>query len=274
MLGAPMKILPTQIRGGRVMSLTSRLLSGRSGRMVEDVFIVSCARTPLGSMGGKLKGLTATQLGSMAIKASVEKAGVKPDMVEEVIMGCVLQAGLGQAPARQAALGAGLSVATPCTAVNKVCASGLKAISLAAGELALGHRGLMVAGGMESLSNTPYTLKRGMTPYGGLNLTDTCNNDGLTDAYSGWHMGKCAEVMAGKLGIGRKEQDDYGINSYKRAEMAMKEGVFNKEIVPVVIKEGKKRVDYCGRRGSVQMQLRYIPHNQDLLGGYSRGWQL
>jgi len=222
------------------MNSASRMLS--RGRVVEDVFIVSCARTPLGSMGGKLQGLPATQLGSAAIKACVEKAGVKQELVEEVMMGCVLQAGLGQAPARQAALGAGLSDATPCTTVNKVCASGLKAISLATAELSLGHRGLMVAGGMESLSNTPFTLKRGVTPYGGLKMTDTCNHDGLTDAYSGWHMGKCAEEMAVKLGMGRKEQDDYGIESYKRAERAIKEGVFDKEIVPVVVRQGKKEV--------------------------------
>jgi len=222
--------------------LSLRMLSGGKGKMAEDVFIVSCARTPLGSMGGKLKELTATQLGSSAIKASVDKAGVNPDVVEEVIMGCVLQAGLGQAPARQAALGAGLNVATPCTTVNKVCASGLKAITLSSAELSLGHRSLMVAGGMESLSNTPYTLNRGVTPYGGLDLTDTCNHDGLTDAYSGWHMGKCAEEMATKLGIGRQEQDDYGIESYKRTEKAIDEGVFDKEIVPIKVKHAKEEV--------------------------------
>lgn len=212
------------------------------GRVVEDVFIVSCARTPLGSMGGTLQGLTATQLGSKAIKACVERAGVKTDMVEEVMMGCVLQAGQGQAPARQAALGAGLSEATPCTTVNKVCASGLKAISLATAELSLGHRGMMVAGGMESLSNTPFTLKRGATPYGGMKLTDTCNHDGLTDAYTGWHMGKCAEEMAVRLGIGREAQDDYGIESYRRTERAIKDGVFDQEIVPVVVKQGRREV--------------------------------
>jgi len=138
--------------------ITTRALS-TGARQVEDVFIVSAARTPLGSMEGCLKGVTAPQLGSRAIQASVERAGVDPDQVEEVYMGCVLQAGLGQAPARQAALGAGLSIATPATTVNKVCASGLKAMSLAASSLALGHRGLVVAGGMESLSNTPYALK-------------------------------------------------------------------------------------------------------------------
>jgi len=162
--------------------------------------------------------------------------------VEEIYMGCVLQAGLGQAPARQAALGAGLSIATPATTVNKVCASGLKAMSLAASSLALGHRGLVVAGGMESLSNTPYALKRGTTPYGGIRLTDTCNHDGLTDVGSGWHMGKCAENTASKLKIGRAEQDEVGMESYRRAQLAREQGVWEKEVVGVSVKRGKEEV--------------------------------
>lgn len=221
--------------------LARRYLSGLT-KQVEEVFIVSCARTPLGSMGGSLKSLTAPQLGSAAIKASLDKAGISPDKVEEVYMGCVLQGGVGQAPARQAALGAGLSVSTPATTVNKVCASGLKAMSLAASSLSLGHRDVIVAGGMESLSNTPYTLKRGVTPYGGIRLTDSCNYDGLTDAGSGWHMGKCAENTANKLGIGRAEQDDLGIESYRRAERARKRGVFNEEVVGVKVKHAKEDI--------------------------------
>jgi len=191
-------------------------------------------------MGGQLKSLRATELGTSAIKACLEKANVSPKAVEEVFMGCVLQSGLGQAPARQAALGADLDVSTPCTTINKVCASGMKAMSLASAELSLGHRNVMVAGGMESLSNTPYTLPRGTTPYGGIKLRDTCNYDGLTDAYTGWHMGKCAENTAVQMGITRKAQDDYGIESYKRTERAMKDGVFAKEIVPVTA--GRKMV--------------------------------
>jgi len=221
--------------------ITTRALS-TGARQVEDVFIVSAARTPLGSMEGCLKGVTAPQLGSRAIQASVERAGVDPDQVEEVYMGCVLQAGLGQAPARQAALGAGLSIATPATTVNKVCASGLKAMSLAASSLALGHRGLVVAGGMESLSNTPYALKRGATPYGGIRLTDTCNHDGLTDVGSGWHMGKCAENTASKLNIGRAEQDEIGMESYRRAQIAREQGVWDKEVVGVTVRRGKEEV--------------------------------
>lgn len=211
-------------------------------RQVEEVFLVSCARTPLGSMGGSLKSLTAPQLGSAVIQACVERAGISPDTVEEVYMGCVLQAGLGQAPARQAVLGAGLPVDTPATTVNKVCASGMKAISLAASTLALGHREVMVAGGMESLSNTPYTLKRGETPYGGLQLSDSCNHDGLTDVGSGWHMGRCAEHTASKLGIGRVEQDDLGIESYRRAERAARDGKFREELVGVTVRQGRKTV--------------------------------
>lgn len=190
-------------------------------------------------MEGSLKSLSAVELGSEVINSAVERAGITPDSVEEVLMGCVLQAGLGQAPARQAALGAGLPVATPCTTVNKVCASGLKAMSLAVSELSLGHRQVMVAGGMESLSNTPFTLKRGATPYGGTSLTDSCHHDGLTDAYSGWHMGRCAEETATKLGIGREEQDDYGLESYNRAGLAVRQGVFEQELVPV--KVGRKK---------------------------------
>lgn len=150
-------------------------------------------------------------------------------------MGCVLQGGLGQAPARQAALGAGLSDSTACTTVNKVCASGLKAITLAAAQLSLGQRSVMVAGGMESLSNTPFTLARGVTPYGGIKLTDSCNSDGLTDAYTGWHMGRCAEETAVKMGISREAQDDYGIESYQRTEAAIRSGVFDQEIVGVEV---------------------------------------
>jgi len=221
--------------------LGRRALSGVA-RQVEDVFIVGCARTPLGSMQGCLKELTAPQLGSVAIKASLDKASISPENVEEVYMGCVLQAGVGQAPARQAALGAGLSISTPCTTVNKVCASGLKAMSLAASSLALGNRDVIVAGGMESLSNTPFALKRGMTAYGGMELTDTCNYDGLTDAGSGWHMGKCAENTATKLGIGRKEQDDLGIESYRRAERARDGGVYSDEVVGVTVKHNKKEI--------------------------------
>jgi len=221
--------------------ITTRALS-TGARQVEDVFIVSAARTPLGSMEGCLKGLTATQLGSSAIRASVERAGIEAEQVEEVYMGCVLQAGLGQAPARQAALGAGLTVSTPATTVNKVCASGLKAMSLAASSLALGHRGLVVAGGMESLSNTPYALKRGATPYGGIRLTDTCNHDGLTDVGSGWHMGKCAENTAVKMNIGRVEQDEVGMESYRRAQLARDQGVWDKEVVGVTVRRGKDEV--------------------------------
>jgi len=217
-----------------------RTLATKSNK-VEDVFIVSCARTPLGSIEGSLKEIPATELGSHAIKSCLSNAGgsLGPQDVEEVFMGCVLQSGAGQAPARQAALGAGLAVSTPCTTVNKVCASGLKAMSLAASELSLGHRTVMVAGGMESLSNSPFLLRRGALPYGGSSLTDSCNHDGLTDAYSGWHMGRCAEETATKMGIGRQEQDDYGLESYRRAGEAASSGLMDREVVPLLA--GRRR---------------------------------
>lgn len=206
---------------------------------VQDVFIVGHKRTPLGSFQGCLAGKTAVELGSAAIRGALVSSGVSQNQVEEVYMGCVVQAGLGQAPARQAALGAGLQVSTPATTVNKVCASGMKAISLASSSLALGHRNVVVAGGMESLSNTPYTMARGATPYGGLKLKDSCHVDALTDAYSGWHMGRCAENTASNMSIGRQEQDDYGILSYKRWEEAVEAGAFEGEILPMDVKVGK-----------------------------------
>jgi len=157
-------------------------------------------------------------------------------------MGCVLQSGLGQAPARQAALGAGLPNSVPCSTINKVCASGLKAMTMASAQLAVGHRSVMVAGGMESLSNTPYTLNRGQTPYGSIFLKDSCQFDGLTDAYSGWHMGKCAENTAVKLSISKEDQDDYGIQSYRRTEKAIAEGVFMGEIDPFLLEKKKSKL--------------------------------
>jgi len=220
-----------------VFKSVSRTFSTKS---IQDVFVVSHARTPLGSFQGNLKSITATKLGSHAIGQAIQNAGLDNNSIEEVYMGCVLQSGLGQAPARQAALGAGLPDSIPCTTVNKVCASGLKAMTMATAQLAIGHRNVMVAGGMESLSNSPYTLGRGQTPYGGINLKDSCQSDALTDAYSGWHMGKCAENTAVKLNISKNDQDDYGILSYRRTEKAIADGIFNGEVYPIQIKKGKQ----------------------------------
>ncbi|XP_057318302.1 acetyl-CoA acetyltransferase, mitochondrial-like isoform X2 [Microplitis mediator] len=199
-----------------------------------DVVIVSAVRTPMGSFLGSLSSIPAPKLGAIAIQAAVERARVTKEQVEEVYMGNVCQAGLGQAPARQATLFAGLPTSTICTTINKVCASGMKSVMLAAQSLLCGHQDIILAGGMESMSNVPYYLKRGTTPYGGVTLHDGIVFDGLTDVYNkGFHMGNCAENTAKKLGITRQEQDEFAINSYKRSASAWQNKVFKDEIVPV-----------------------------------------
>lgn len=204
-----------------------------------DVVIVSAVRTPIGSFRSSLASLVAPKLGAIAVQGAVEKAGIPKDAVQEVYMGQVLQGGAGQAPARQAALGAGLNISTPCTTVNKVCASGMKSIMLASQSLMLGHQEVMVAGGMESMSNTPYYLARGDTPYGGVNLVDSLVYDGLTDAYKKFHMGVCGENTAKQMGFSRAQQDEFAINSYKKTADSVEKGLFEKEIVSVTI-PGKK----------------------------------
>jgi len=205
----------------------------------QDVVIVGAARTPMGGFRGSLSSFSAPQLGSLAITAALERAKCPKDAVDEVYMGAVLQGGMGQAPDRQAALFAGLPTSVPCTAVNKVCASGMKSIMQAAQTLQLGHNSVMVAGGMESMSNVPYYMARGDTPYGGVPLKDGLVADGLTDVYNKFHMGNCGENTAKKLGISREEQDEYGVNSYKRAAAAYSEGNIKDELVEVEVK-GKR----------------------------------
>merc|ERR1711892_1002749 len=183
--------------------------------------------------------MSAPQLGAVAIQAALERAKCPKDAVDEVYMGAVLQGGMGQAPDRQAALFAGLPVSVPCTAVNKVCASGMKSIMQAAQSLQLGQNKVMVAGGMESMSNVPYYMARGDTPYGGVAMKDGLVADGLTDVYNKFHKGNCGENTAKKLGITRQEQDEYGINSYKRAAAAYNEGNIKDELVQVEVK-GKR----------------------------------
>uniref|UniRef100_A0A1E1X7Y6 acetyl-CoA C-acetyltransferase n=1 Tax=Amblyomma aureolatum TaxID=187763 RepID=A0A1E1X7Y6_9ACAR len=211
---------------------------------LNEVVIASFARTPIGSFRSSLGSVPATRLGSVAIKGAIERAGIKSEDVQEVFMGNVVSAGAGQAPARQAALGAGLSESTPCTAINKVCSSGMKAIILAAQSLMCGSQEIMVAGGMESMSNVPYYMARGETPYGGVQLQDGIVYDGLTDAYNKLHMGACAEQTAKKYEVSRQDQDSFAISSYKKSEAAAKEGILAKEIVPVTIpgKRGKPDV--------------------------------
>jgi acetyl-CoA C-acetyltransferase len=204
-----------------------------------DVFIVGAARTPMGGFRGSLSSLTAPQLGALAIKAAVERAGCPLEAVDEVYMGAVLQANMGQAPDRQAALFAGIPTSVPCTAVNKVCASGMKSIMQASQSLELGQNSVMVAGGMESMSNVPYYMARGDTPYGGIRMKDGLVGDGLTDVYNKFHMGNCGENTAKKLDISREEQDAYGIQSYKRAAQAYANGDIKDELIHVEIK-GKR----------------------------------
>jgi acetyl-CoA C-acetyltransferase len=205
------------------------------------VYIISAVRTPMGSFGGSLKSFSATQLGGIAIKGAVEKAGVSPDLVQEVIMGSVIQANLGQAPARQASKFAGLPNEVVCTTVNKVCASGMKAISLAAQNIMLGDVAVVIAGGMESMSNVPFYSEnlRWGNKYGNVSLIDGLAKDGLTDVYDGKAMGNAAELCASVCNISRNEQDEFAIESYKRSQAAVNAGKFENEIVPVPIPQRK-----------------------------------
>ena len=208
---------------------------------MKEVYIISAVRTPMGSFGGSLKDLSATQLGAAAIKGAVAKAGIKPEQVQDVLMGCVLQANLGQAPARQAAKFAGLPNEVNCTTINKVCASGMKAIAQAAQSIMLGDADIVVAGGMESMSNVPYyspKLRWG-NKYGDVVLTDGLSKDGLTDVYDGKAMGNAAELCANTCGISRAGQDAFAIESYKRSQAAWEKGLFANEIVPVEIPQRK-----------------------------------
>lgn len=210
----------------------------------KTVYIVSAVRTPMGSFGGSLKDLSATQLGAVAIKAAVEKAGITPNQVDEVMMGCVIQAGLGQAPARQAAKFAGLPDNIVATTVNKVCASGMKAIAQAAQSILLGDAEIIVAGGMESMSNVPFysTNMRWGNKYGNVQLVDGLAKDGLTDVYFNGAMGNFADSCAKECNISRADQDAFAIESYTRSQNAWNEGKFANEIVPVQIETRKGTV--------------------------------
>jgi acetyl-CoA C-acetyltransferase len=204
---------------------------------MKEVYIVSTARTPIGNLGGTLSGLTAIDLGKTAIKAAVERAGISPDKITEAYMGNVLQANVGQAPTKQAILAAGLSTATPCTTVNKVCASGMKAVMLGASSIMLGDNEIVLAGGMESMSNAPHYLPSGRTgiKYGNGQIIDAIVRDGLQDPYSGDMMGVCGEVCAEGKNISKEEQDNYAFASYERARNAYQNGYFQNEIAAVEI---------------------------------------
>jgi acetyl-CoA C-acetyltransferase len=204
---------------------------------MREVFIVSVARTPIGSFNGALSAVPATQLGATVIKAALERAKVKPDQVQEVYMGNVISANIGQAPANQASLYAGLPNTVPCTTVNKVCASGMKAIMLGAQSILLGDNDIVVAGGMESMSNIPYYLDKARNGYrlGHGAVVDGILRDGLWDPYKDFHMGNAAEICAAEYKISREDQDAYAAQSYRRTAAAYEKGYFRDEIVPVEI---------------------------------------
>ena len=206
-----------------------------------DVVILSAKRTPIGSFLGALKSLTAPQLGTIAAKAALEAAGVRPDQIQEVYVGCVLPAGVGQAPARQVALGAGVPNTVPCTTVNKVCGSGLKSVMLAAAAIKAGDAEVILAGGTESMSNVPYYIEGGRDGlrFGHQKLVDGMIKDGLWDVYHDYHMGNAAELCARECKVSRSAQDEFAAESYRRALEAQKAGVFADEIAPVEVPQRK-----------------------------------
>jgi acetyl-CoA C-acetyltransferase len=206
-----------------------------------DAVIISAARTPVGKFLGSLKGFKATELGALVVRESVRRAGVAAEDVDEVIMGCVIQAGLGQNPARQAALGGGLLPAVSAVTVNKVCGSGLKAVMMAAQGIQLGDTDIVVAGGMESMSNAPYLIPKAREGYrlGNGVLIDAMIQDGLWDVYNDYHMGCTGELVSEKFAVSREDQDEYALNSHRKAAAAIKAGNFKDEIVPVEIPQKK-----------------------------------
>ncbi|MCS6823190.1 MAG: acetyl-CoA C-acyltransferase [Cytophagaceae bacterium] len=211
---------------------------------MKEVYIVAASRTPIGSFLGSLSTLTASELGAAAIKGVVQKANIDATHVQEVIMGNVLSANLGQAPARQACIYAGLREDTICTTINKVCASGMKAVMFAAQSIMLGYADCIIAGGMESMSNVPYYVEkyRQGQKFGHTVMTDGLIKDGLWDVYNNCHMGNAAELTAREMHISRQKQDEYAIKSYKRAAQAWQNRLFQNEISPIVIQSGKESV--------------------------------
>ena len=212
---------------------------------MNEVVIVSAVRTPIGSFGGKLSKISATKLGSYAIKGAIDKINLDNKLIDEVYMGNVMQANLGQAPARQAAIFAGLPHNIPCTTINKVCSSGMKSIMLAAQSIRCGDNEIVIAGGMENMSQVPHYIVKGRSgqKLGDMKLIDGLVIDGLTDVYNKVHMGFCAEKCAKDYNISREEQDDFAIESYKKSEIAWDNGKFSNEIVPVEIQNRKKEIE-------------------------------
>jgi acetyl-CoA C-acetyltransferase len=223
--------------------------------------ILRGARTPIGTFLGSLADISAPNLGAIAISAALERSGVKPDEVDEAFMGCVLTAGVGQAPARQAVIGAGLPVSVPCTTINKVCGSGMKAVISAAQAIMLGDAGTVVAGGMESMSNAPYLLSRARTGYkmGNGELIDEMIKDGLWDVYNDFHMGIAAELCAVECAVPREAQDEFSIRSFKLANESIDNGAFKSEIAPVSVTKGKEIVEVSEDENPRKVKYDKIP---------------
>ncbi len=220
----------------------NRIINFYEGNLkMEKVVIVSAKRTPVGSFQGQLANIPAPQLGAYAIKAALAEINLDPEAIDEVIMGEVLTAGVGQAPARQAALSAGISHSTPCLTINKVCGSGLKAVMLAVDSIQLGHSKIVVAGGQENMSLAPHLLENSRNGYrmGSVQMIDSMVKDGLWDPYNNFHMGTAAEICAKEFSFAREAQDEFAIGSYKKAQHSISNGLFKNEIVPITI-EGKK----------------------------------
>lgn len=228
---------------------------------MQEVYIVGAKRTAMGSFNGTLASTSATRLGAVAIEAALSQSGVNPSDVQEVFMGCVLQAGVGQAPARQAAKFAGIPDHVPATTVNKVCASGMKSVALAAQSIMLGHNDIVVAGGMENMSLVPHYLpnSRTGTKYGSITMQDGLQFDGLTDVYSQQMMGTCAEICAAEYGFSREDQDNFAIESYKRSAKAWAEGKFSNEIAPVTISTRKGDIVFAEDEEYKSVNFEKIP---------------
>tara|TARA_B100000963_G_scaffold345675_1_gene350023 strand:+ start:480 stop:1658 length:1179 start_codon:yes stop_codon:yes gene_type:complete len=211
---------------------------------MKKVVIVSCSRTPMGSFGGSLSKISATKLGSIAIKGAMEKINLDSNLIDEVYMGNVISSGLGQAPAKQAAIFAGINNNTPCTTINKVCSSGMKAVMIAAQSIQTGENDVVIAGGMENMSSVPFYSKdlRFGRKLGSVNLEDGLVSDGLTDVYDNVHMGVCAEICAEEMKISREDQDEFAIESYNKSKIAWENGFFNDEITAVKIQNRKGEI--------------------------------
>src|SRR6201994_2153706 len=209
---------------------------------MEEVVIVSAVRTPTGKFQGSLSGSSAVQLGALAVREAVRRSGVAPEQIDECIMGNVVSAGLGQNPGRQAALGAGLPPSVSAMTINKVCGSGLKAVALAAQAIQTGNAEIVVAGGMESMTNAPYLLPQARKGYrlGNSQIVDSVVNDGLWDVYNNYHMGMTGENVAQKYGVTREQQDEYAVSSHQKAVQAWKECRFKSQVVPVELPAKKK----------------------------------